>query len=96
MMPSDDLLLYFQNDLNLEKHWVVSGRHYQKTAEAWLRNLDRNRDQVLPLLSEVYGSGKEKLWLQRWRIFSWPAPNCGVFGSGEEWWVGHYLFGQRR
>ena len=96
MMPSDDLLLYFQNDLNLEKHWVVSGRHYQKTAEAWLRNLDRNRDKVLPILSEVYGSGKEKLWWQRWRIFFLACCELWGFKSGEEWWVGHYLFGQRK
>ena len=96
MMPSDDLLLYFQDDLNLERHWVVSGRHYQKTAEAWLRNLDRNRDAVLPILSEVYGTGNEKLWFQRWRIFFLACSELWGFRSGEEWWVGHYLFGQRR
>jgi cyclopropane-fatty-acyl-phospholipid synthase len=95
MMPSDDLLHYFQNDLILEKHWVVSGRQYQKTAEAWLRNLDRNRDQVLPILSGVYGSGNEKLWFQRWRIFFLACAELWGFRNGEEWWVGHYLFGQR-
>ncbi len=95
MMPSDDLLLYFQDDLKLEKHWVVSGRHYQKTAEAWLRNLDRNRDAVFSILSEVYGSGNEKRWFQRWRIFFMACSELWGFRGGEEWWVGHYRFGQR-
>jgi cyclopropane-fatty-acyl-phospholipid synthase len=95
MMPSDDLLLYFQDDLTLERHWVVLGRHYQRTAEDWLRNLDRNRDRVLPLLSKVYGSGKERLWFQRWRIFFLACSELWGFRNGEEWWVAHYLFGQR-
>jgi cyclopropane-fatty-acyl-phospholipid synthase len=95
MMPSDDLLLYFQDDLKLEKHWVVSGRHYRKTAEAWLGNLDRNRDAVFPILSEVYGSGNEKRWFQRWRIFFMACSELWGFRGGEEWWVGHYRFGQR-
>jgi cyclopropane-fatty-acyl-phospholipid synthase len=96
MMPSDDLLHYFQDDLVLKTHWVVSGRHYRETAEAWLRNLDRNRERVLPLLREVYGKGQEKLWLQRWRIFFLACAELWGFRGGEEWWVGHYLFNRRR
>ncbi|CAI4210204.1 unnamed protein product [Parascedosporium putredinis] len=32
-MPSADLLLYFQADLNIEKQWWINGKHYSKTCE---------------------------------------------------------------
>ena len=56
MMPSDDLPLFFQNRLKIEKRWRWDGTHYQKTAEAWLRNLDSNREQVWPILQQTYGN----------------------------------------
>ena len=32
-MPSADLLHYFQQDLNLQEQWWVSGKHYAMTCE---------------------------------------------------------------
>jgi cyclopropane-fatty-acyl-phospholipid synthase len=36
MMPSHDLPLLFQRDLEIEHRWAVSGTHYARTLRAWL------------------------------------------------------------
>ncbi len=56
-MPSADLLLRFQEDMEFETDWKVSGTHYAKTARAWLENLDAHRAELTELLAaEVAGT----------------------------------------
>jgi len=95
IMPSDDLLLYFQDDLVLSRHWRLRGTHYEKTAEAWLTNMDTRRDAILPILAEVYGSEEAARWFQRWRIFFMACAELWGFRGGDEWYVSHYLFDKR-
>jgi cyclopropane-fatty-acyl-phospholipid synthase len=92
IMPSDHLLAYFQRDLRLAEHWRVSGTHYQKTAEAWLANMDRERERVLPVLAATYGEAQVRRWWVYWRVFFMSCAELFGYDAGREWLVSHYLF----
>lgn len=94
-MPSHHLLSRFQKDFSLEKDWFWSGIHYSKTSEAWLANMDKNRDKIIPVLAEVYGSENIGLWFQRWRIFFMACAELFGYKNGQEWGVSHYRFVKR-
>jgi cyclopropane-fatty-acyl-phospholipid synthase len=94
-MPSDDLLLQFQRDLVLERHWRLSGVHYARTAEAWLARLDANRPAVERVLDGAYGSGRGRAWTGNWRVFLLACAELWGYGGGREWLVSHYLFSRR-
>lgn len=91
-MPSDSLLIYFQDDLKIEGHWRVPGTHYQKTSEAWLKNLDDNKKKLWPVLTKTYGAGNEMKWFVNWRLFYLACAELFGYADGSEWIVSHYLF----
>jgi cyclopropane-fatty-acyl-phospholipid synthase len=92
MMPSSDLPLYFQEHLGILRHWQWSGQHYEKTANAWLRNMDDNRAVIWPILQQTYGEPATQQWWMRWRMFFMACAELFACDGGQQWRVGHYLF----
>ena len=91
-MPAHDLLLQFQDDLKPVQDWKLSGTHYQRTAEHWLQNMDRHKEEILPLFADTYGRDHAVKWWAYWRVFYMACAELWGYNKGEEWLVSHYLF----
>lgn len=92
IMPSDDLLFHFDDDLVKAQHWLVNGMHYSKTSEAWLKNMDAHKSKIMPLFEKTYGKDEATKWWVYWRIFYMACAELWGYNNGEEWMVSHYLF----
>jgi cyclopropane-fatty-acyl-phospholipid synthase len=90
IMPGDDLLYAFPDLFTVDAHWRVNGTHYQKTAEAWLANMDAHRQAIWPLLARTYGDAEARRWWVRWRVFFMACAELWGYRGGEEWLVSHY------
>lgn len=91
-MPSADLFHYFQTHLKLEHQWSVDGTHYEKTANAWLKNMHQNKHHILPILEQTYGRNEVTRWWVRWKVFMMACAELWGYKNGKEWAVTHYLF----
>ncbi len=91
-MPSDDTPARFQKHLKLAQQWRWDGTHYEKTANAWLKNMDAHFDEITTIFNNTYGVEQTNIWRQRWRIFFMACAELFGYNNGQEWWVSHYLF----
>lgn len=91
IMPSNHLMYHFNEDLKVCDHWVIDGTHYQKTAEAWLANLDTRAGEVRALFASVYGQEEMNIWFHRWRLFFLAVSETWGYRQGREWMISHYL-----
>jgi cyclopropane-fatty-acyl-phospholipid synthase len=91
-LPSDDLLLYFQDDLRIENHWRVNGKHYQRTLEDWLVIMDGKKQATLDIMGRTYGAAEAMKRYVYWRLFFMGCAEFFGARNGEEYFVSHYLF----
>ena len=91
-MPSEGLFRQFPRHLQIENQWHVNGMHYWRTCEAWLDNLDRNRESLMACFSKDTSSRSARRYLQRWRMFFMSCAEMFRYSDGKEWYVAHYLF----
>jgi cyclopropane-fatty-acyl-phospholipid synthase len=94
-MPSDDLLLHYQEDLCLVDHWRLSGRHYQKTLRTWREKMDRQKSELEKVLAATYGPDQVRRWWVSWRLFFMACEETWASRGGREYLVSHYLFQKR-
>ena len=91
-MPSFDLFKSFADDIEVEKRWWVSGRHYERTANDWLMRMDAAREPIMEVFKATYGAADAAIWFARWRMFYMAVAELFGFDKGAQWGVAHYRF----
>jgi cyclopropane-fatty-acyl-phospholipid synthase len=94
-MPSHELILRFQRDLEVRESWALDGTHYARTLGAWLERLDANGERARELLAETVGARRSARALAAWRLFLLSTEQMWGWRDGSEWMVSHHLLTPR-
>jgi len=94
-MPSHDLILRFQRDLQVLESWALPGTHYARTLGAWLARLDAHPEGARELLAAAVGRRRAGRALATWRLFLLSTREMWGWRGGEEWMVSHHLLAPR-
>ncbi len=89
LMPSIDLIDWFDEDMTVDCRWTWSGNHYARTAEAWLENLDQKKKECELSLDGISKLSSRRAF-QRWRIFFMACAELFAMNEGQEWMVVHH------
>lgn len=92
MMPSHGLFKHYNQHLEVEQDWQLSGIHYQKTLDAWLQKMESAKPEIINIFNKTYGLSEANIWFNRWRIFFMACSELFGYHNGIEWGVSHYLF----
>ena len=90
LVPASDLPPLCAPDLRLERHWELSGEHYERTFRAWRRRLEQNHAELLEIATPEIGEAAARRELDAWRLALLAREAMfGLYG-GQEWWVSQY------
>ena len=95
IMPSHDLFRKYTQHLEIEQDCQLSGIHYKKTLDAWLRKMEAAESKVLAIFKETFGANAARVWFNRWRMFFMACSELFGYSNGTEWGVSHYVFRKR-
>lgn len=91
IMPSADLLERFPEHMRVLDRWMVNGKHYQRTCEAWLAQTTRQRSEILEVFRTAYGAAEARRRFHHWRVFFMACAELFGYRNGSEWFVVHSL-----
>ncbi|KAG9451875.1 hypothetical protein H6P81_004779 [Aristolochia fimbriata] len=81
------------DNVSVVDHWVLSGKHFSRTGEEWLKKLDANLEKGKEILESTYGSKEAALKeINHWRGLCMFASEMSGYNEGEEWMNSHLLF----
>jgi cyclopropane-fatty-acyl-phospholipid synthase len=91
IMPSEDWLEFFSEDLSVQQLWRVNGMHYAKTCQAWEQHLQQHKAEILHLFAKTYGAKQANLRWHYWHLFFLACEQLFAYHGGDTWYVAHAL-----
>ncbi|KAI3927725.1 hypothetical protein MKW92_006269 [Papaver armeniacum] len=98
LIPSSTCLLYFQDDVTVQDHWILSGNQYARSQNEWLKRIDGKVEEIKEIFESFYGISKEEAvkLVNFWRIFCITGAELFGYNNGEEWSISHVLFKKKK